>query len=450
MERSTRLRRYSRKDYTQIVEFPVEIVGRDGQVRRYSYDESVRLYQRRIRSAPIRYDDGELIRAETRHCRQRIEQLRRSYVERFGWGGLREGLATGILATPLAAEAVSFLRRVFPGEREGAISVAVLSVGEGDVCWVRSEESGRVYFLYLYRVDADGPVGGRDAWRARVRELAEAPSGEGVERLFVLQEGPDLALLLSGTGEWDGPAITSSDPWGDASFGPDDGDAWQLGQRAIHEGAVTEAVRLFELGMEQTPLRRTLPQAAALLALLDNQAERAEYAARFGCVSHPDDPLLRYLLGVALARRGRADEATAALAAFEAPPSAHLSLLAGLLALRAGRLPRGLAHLLRAGAGPLVATAERARRGVLLLFLPLLVAASGVGVVGFIGLAHPEVDATNLGALVTLLLSVGLAWVTARALRLRADQLLLGAAPAELRLVSLELMPRERPPEVDN
>ena len=52
MEKARKLRRYNRKDYAQLVDFPVEIVGRDGKVRRYSFEESVRLYQRRIASAP--------------------------------------------------------------------------------------------------------------------------------------------------------------------------------------------------------------------------------------------------------------------------------------------------------------------------------------------------------------------------------------------------------------
>ena len=69
VERATRLRRYLRKDYSHVVEFPVEIVGRDGLVRRYSFDDSVRLYQRRIHSAVMRYDDGDLVDAEVRHCR---------------------------------------------------------------------------------------------------------------------------------------------------------------------------------------------------------------------------------------------------------------------------------------------------------------------------------------------------------------------------------------------
>jgi hypothetical protein len=74
IERSRKIPREPNKDYDALVDFPVEIVGRDGSVRRYSFEESVRLYQRRIASASLRYEDGEVAEAEIQHCRRRIEQ----------------------------------------------------------------------------------------------------------------------------------------------------------------------------------------------------------------------------------------------------------------------------------------------------------------------------------------------------------------------------------------
>jgi hypothetical protein len=86
MDKNGKLQRYDRKDYTELVDFPVEIVGRDGVVRRYVFEDSVRLYQRRITFAPIRYRDADLAAAEAGHCRARIHQLRTSYFVHFGWG----------------------------------------------------------------------------------------------------------------------------------------------------------------------------------------------------------------------------------------------------------------------------------------------------------------------------------------------------------------------------
>ncbi len=71
VDKVRKLRRYQRKDYSQLVDFPVEIVGRDGVVRRYSFEASVRLYQRRIALAPMRYEDQEVVDAEVQHCRKR-------------------------------------------------------------------------------------------------------------------------------------------------------------------------------------------------------------------------------------------------------------------------------------------------------------------------------------------------------------------------------------------
>ena len=63
MDKSKKLKRYQRKDYKHLVSFPVEIVGRDGVVRRYSFESSVRLYQRRIASSRLRYHDPEVAAA---------------------------------------------------------------------------------------------------------------------------------------------------------------------------------------------------------------------------------------------------------------------------------------------------------------------------------------------------------------------------------------------------
>ena len=84
LDKSHKIRRYTRKDYPAVVEFPVESIGRDGIVRRYSFEESIRLYQRRIASADLRYSDADLIQAEKQHCLSRIQQLRRSFFAHYG------------------------------------------------------------------------------------------------------------------------------------------------------------------------------------------------------------------------------------------------------------------------------------------------------------------------------------------------------------------------------
>lgn len=338
MERASRLRRYLRKDYTQIVEFPVEIVGRDGMVRRYSFDDSVRLYHRRIHSASMRYDDGDLVDAEVRHCRQRIDQLRRSYLEHYGWASLREAPLGGVLAGPLAAEVAAFLRRAFGAERDGPSSLK-LTLVESGVCetfYVRSGESGRSWMLYVWRIDSDGPAGAREASQAVLARLSRAPEAEGVERLLLAMEGPDLLLALAGSGEWSGP--TGMDA-GEATEA-EPADPLHAGIRALYDGQGAEALILLEHALDATPDRLALAQATGLVALLEGQTERAEFAARFGLVGRPNDPFLHYLLGVALCRTGRIAEAWASVdgARQSAPRAPMLLLLAGAMALRRGRV----------------------------------------------------------------------------------------------------------------
>ena len=37
MTKADKLKLYGQKDYTEVIEFPVELVGKDGVVRRYTY-----------------------------------------------------------------------------------------------------------------------------------------------------------------------------------------------------------------------------------------------------------------------------------------------------------------------------------------------------------------------------------------------------------------------------
>ena len=74
-ERNHKLKSYESKDYAEDIDFPVELVDRDGIVRRYTYEESLAVYHRRIQSAPWRHGDDSLIRAEVDHCSRRITQI---------------------------------------------------------------------------------------------------------------------------------------------------------------------------------------------------------------------------------------------------------------------------------------------------------------------------------------------------------------------------------------
>ena len=104
----------SNKKYSDYIDFPVEIVGKDGVVRYYTFEESVSLYQRRIRLCRLRYDTPSARKKELEHCSNRIAQLRRSYFARYGWESFK--LAQPLpqeFSIELSGELSAYLRRQF-------------------------------------------------------------------------------------------------------------------------------------------------------------------------------------------------------------------------------------------------------------------------------------------------------------------------------------------------
>ncbi len=444
MDRSPRLRRYQRKDYTQRVEFPVEIVGRDNLIRRYSFDDAVRLYRRRIQSAPIRYDDPEMIDAEVRHCRSRIDQLRRSYIDHAGWGWARDGAARGVLGTPLAAEIGSFLRRVFNDDVAvgGGLSISPVSTGICDTCFLRPAGGDRSYLLYCYRLDASGPEGVKDLFEEDLVRLRGAGQDADVERLFACQRSPDLGLILAGVGTWNGPGI-ELDMTPEPAIAPEGGgDPWREGTRALHDGDPVAALVRFEAGMDANPGRRILPQSAALLALLGRQSERAEFAARYGILHNPADRLLHYLLAVSLLHQRREEEALVVVRGFEGTDPLF-SLVRGALALRDRRWLLAWRELSKTSAEApedawfIQRTASDLRRAGAhaLGNVALAAVALALGVAAFT-VGHPWLGALSI--------AISPVQVAISLLRLdRRTKRALHSAGGTMRLVSPELMPRE-------
>lgn len=323
----------------------MEIVGRDGRVRRYSYDESVRLYQRRIRSAIARLDDAELVDAEVRHCRLRIEQLRRSYLE-------QQGQAVGdgrVVGTLLGAELYAFLARQGL-EAPDLGTMKLISSGVGDIVWLKGQ-GGRSFMVYAWRLDSEPARAAFHQQRAllgvpNVNEGSDRPlsGGEGVERLFVAYQTAELGLLLAGEGSWEGPAVDTGPAEGELEVV--EGPVEVIAMRALKDGNIADALRVFEEGMELAPLRPSLALATAAVALLDQQVERARFAAVFGLLHATEGdaarPLLTAMLGISLFRLGQPVPARLVLKdAVGAPLGRAVSILVNLTQFR----PRGLLSL---------------------------------------------------------------------------------------------------------
>ncbi len=336
MDKNGKLQRYDRKDYSELVDFPVEIVGRDGVVRRYTFEDSIRLYQRRITFAPIRYRDPDLIRAEANHCRSRIDQLRRSYFHRYGWG-TREGQAPAEQCFgDLAGELAAFLCRVLgvegrPDVRfdELASEVSGRSIwfvtppeqGLGRAGWAGSSASlrQRGMILYFYRFEGPEHEERRDAFCAAVKDLEQMGTAGDAEKLVASHQSVDCGFVLTGRAA-DHPmeVIESSDsrpveiaptPWDEVL---------EMVNRGEHEAALR---RCRDLVREQ-PWHRQAYVTGAMLAAFLGEHVIGEDLALVGSRYFPDDGPVHHYLGLCRYRLGRRSEAEAALRrALELEPS---------------------------------------------------------------------------------------------------------------------------------
>ena len=362
MDKDRKLRRYNRKDYSQLVDFPVEIVGRDGVVRRYSFEESVRLYQRRIASAGMRYSDADIAQAEARHCRLRIEQLRRSYFARYGWSSI-QGAEAGV--GELAGEVAAFLRRCLDGADIAPESLSLSSVEEDAVRRVfyafprdEGDPLDERYLLYVYRFASAEGTQEREAFFDFLKALqAVRVGGDNVESLLAFHHSADCGLILTGRGRAGGAA-----PWSPASFSePFEGgegmapppsarlpapDPVREGMVLLQQGEARAAYTCFTRAYEENHYRRAAYIGAAVVADQLGEHADAETAALMGSRYFSSDSVLRYHLAVARLRQGDGEGAHEVFAGFpedDAFPSDGLArtLLGALIALRRGNVRRG-------------------------------------------------------------------------------------------------------------
>jgi hypothetical protein len=301
MDKSKKLKNYQRKDYSQLVKFPVEIIGRDGIVRRYSFEASVRLYQRRIASARLRYHDPDVAGAETGHCRSRITQLRRSYCEHYGWPAVQEEGTVG----EFAGEVVAFLRR-FLGEEEVDLELGNLGSEDGGHVWfVQQPDIDRRYLLYLYPFETNGPCAARESFFQLLRWV-QATHGEEVERLIAFHHTADCGLVLTASGRQIEETADLADFFfldhpGEGPFLPVGGnkDAFQRGIRALSVGDADGSMVHFEHAIAENPYRQKAH--ACVVAVTDylERPQETEIATRAALHYFPKDPDLHYMQAVA-------------------------------------------------------------------------------------------------------------------------------------------------------
>jgi tetratricopeptide (TPR) repeat protein len=427
MDKAGKLQRYVSKDYSEIVDFPVEIIGRDGVVRRYNFEDSIRLYQRRVTFAPLRHRDAELVEAEVLHCRARIEQLRRSYFHRFGWGvGAGEADPLAELGE-LAGEVAGFLGRLLRAPGRPDVRVARVapapSAAEPEIWHVTpaGQAAGSLLYVYRFAYPVAQPVGGghtpddpaREHFFARLRALERVGRGrDEVERLVAMHHAADCALLLTAQGDTYERFARLEDEAVDDDAPPT---AWDLAVEAIRQGQLDEALRrCVELVADQ-PWHRDAYVAGAVLANALGRALVAEDLSLVGARYFPDDAVLHYHLGLARRRAGRPGESVAPLErALELAPgfsAARLLLVLNHLAMGQYReaSDRAIAPTLRLADDDGAADGLRAvrrllrARGALITFAGALIAAGLTALpVGLLTPSHASAWVIGPGLLAAL------------------------------------------------
>jgi hypothetical protein len=316
IDKSKKLKRYQRKDYTQLVQFPVEIIGRDGLVRRYSFEASIRLYQRRIASAPLRYHDPDVAGAEAGHCRSRIAQLRRSYCDHFGWPGIQSDQTAG----EFTGELVAFLRR-FLGEGDLGLRLGSVVKGESERIWfVEQPDLNRSYLLYLYQFDSNGPCAEREAFFQILRHL-QGSKGVQVENLTAFHHTADCGLVLTASGQ------QTNDELGFAEFflqdhivaGPftepvERRDAFQRGLRALSVGDANGSLVHFEHAIAENPYRQRAHACVVAVTDFLDRPEETAIATRAALHYFPENPGMKFMQAVAFFKMGKWPEAQEAVA----------------------------------------------------------------------------------------------------------------------------------------
>ncbi len=432
MDKSRRLKVYSEKDYSELIDFPVELVGRDGVVRKYSYSDSVRIYQRRIESAHVRYSDLEIINAEISHCSKRLEQLHRSWKQR-----MRHFEREYIQSRPIPQERVlyergkQFLRSYVERHAPGA----PLDPGSSELNLVLLEDRPgcQVFYvnwtlfhpgtlLYAYRLDADDGDVPREEYHRYLALLRATSVAPDTEKLLHHECGEEVAFILTGPratptvstreggrllpgrfiGVMDagvrGHAVLVASQAGKAAS---PADAYRRGLEELRWNNIEAAFELFKQALEENPFHREAYWAVGELARkLDRWADAEPYLLMalkyFG-----EDARAHFYRGRSLLDRKQlrgAERAFQRAVGLEMKQSRGVGFLActralqGRAAAGAETLERGLAMfpgdgLLRHLAGPVRRALVLQRQGQVLLALTVAV----VAVMVLFGVGMPAV-----------------------------------------------------------
>lgn len=309
MDKHAKLKRYRTKDYSEQVAFPVEILGRDGVVRRYGFEASLRLYERRMRSAPARFLDEDIVAAEHGHCKSRIDQLRRSFFHRYGWVPDDGSPGPETVHDLLAGDITAFFMRVF--REKGRLRTQFTELGQqpdGAVLWYfRARPEHGSMFLYVYEFtqgDPSAPV----AFQHFVDSLQRSPeTGGETECVVSTYQNSSCGLVMTGrAGEVEVLAATAPETAESPNLNPT---PWEEVEELIERADYATALLRCRWLHHNYPWHRNAYAIGSMLAITLRRIEDAEGTAFLGVGYIPDDPMCHYYLGMARLHSGRSVEA---------------------------------------------------------------------------------------------------------------------------------------------
>ena len=248
----SKLQRYKGKDYSLCVDFPVEIIGKDGVVRHYSFEESVNLYQRRIRVARMKSMADQVKDAEIDHCSKRIAQLRRSFYIRYGWEAfIFQEKAPESIPNEILGELSAYFRRRFGcGIYSQRANLNLLSIDEDittiAISWERSQ------FLLYISLSKEGA--------SQIKSmLYQYQQTEHTEQVLDITEHDDFSFVITTIDKNASlPSFDTSEQSQSHSF--------LEAIQAIHNGDLLEAMGHFILAIDENPYQRGAYWGGAILA----------------------------------------------------------------------------------------------------------------------------------------------------------------------------------------
>lgn len=340
MDKVKRLKNYLDKDYTERIDFPVELVGRDGVVRRYTYGDSVRIYERRIESAHVRYADPVVASREIDHCTRRIQQLRRSWQELMQTRERRFLEQRGGIERSEPYERGKQFLIDFLHERQ--LGQLLIDLGPPRLAILEESAEVMIFYvdwpalhqgtlLYVYRFDAAAQEAARSLYTESLRRLTALEYAPDTEKLVYSDDSESFGFLLTCVrseavvrprevvrvisvpvrspeppATAPNPAREDESPWFERFIQApplEDDSPFQRGIQALRQNSLDRAYDGFREALDENPHHRDAYSVLGALSDILHRWSDGESYLLMGSRYFPDDARIRYFLGLAAFRR---------------------------------------------------------------------------------------------------------------------------------------------------